>query len=389
MAPLDPPFAAREVGGAARPAHYRVAIASGLSAADLRETSAPTPFQDIAWLGSWYEALASRPEVAPLVVTVRDDRTGEVALVLPLVLRTLGRLRVIEFADLNLTDYNAPLLGAAAPRDRMAAVRLWRAVCQALPPADILRLTKLERSPGGRANPLALLRGTVPCALIGNALQASRCPEAPRGFPLARDERKHLARTWRIFTSEPGAAFERITEDGRAREALAALERLQADRMSVLGAAYRLSEPDVARFYRLLIERGLADGCVVLTALTAGDEFVAVQLGLRQAERCITIRVGMAGGRWARCSPGRLVIERTMAALHAEGVRDFDLGIGAYPYKSRFGCRPLPLVDVVRPLSWRGLAPAARALLVGHLRTRPGLDRRLRAWLGRVEAFKF
>ena len=37
--------------------------------------------------------------------------------------------------------------------------------------------------------------------------------------------------------------------------------------------------------------------------------------------------------RW----PGLLVTERTMAALHAEGVRRFDLSIGNQDYQRRFG----------------------------------------------------
>lgn len=389
MTSLDRSFEAGSVAPSSHPDLYRVEVASRFSPEILHGVNAPTAFQRMPWLGSWYEALAERPDVSALVITVRDGATGEVALVLPLVLRIVGRLRVIEFADLNLTDYNAPLLGPAAPRDGAAMRRLWRAVRRALPAADVLRLSKLEPRLSGRPNPLALMRGAVPCALAGNTLDTRQDLHSRQGTVLSREERKHIARTWRIFTKEPDAAFERITKIARGKDVLAALESLQAGRMNALGAPYVLNEPRHALFYRLLIERGIADGSVVLTALTAGDEIVAVHLGLRHEERCITIRVGMAGGRWASCSPGRLVIARTMAALQAEGVRVFDLGIGDYTYKRRLGCKPLPLLDVVQPLSWRGLAPAARALLVGHLRTRPGLNRRLRSWVCRFDAFKF
>ncbi|WP_342165812.1 GNAT family N-acetyltransferase [Methylobacterium sp. SD21] len=376
----------------AAPVEYRVEVARRAGESAFRGGFAPTIFQTATWLDSWYETLAGRDDVTTLVVTIRDGRTGDLALVLPLVMRRIGPLRVIEFADLNLTDYNAPLLGPAAPRSRAEAIRLWRAVRRALPRADLIRLAKMEADQGQRPNPLTLLPGAVACALNGNVIRIDGDYDGWRRTGLEKTVRKELERSWRVFSKNPGAAFVRVTEPEQAQRLLAAIDQRQETRMASLGAEYFLNEPDVAAFYRRLVERALADGNAVLTALMAdGDaepEMVAGLLGLRQGDRYIMIRIGQTGGKWANCSPGRLIIERTMAALHAEGVRTFDFSIGNYDYKRRFGCQALPLVDVVRPLSWRGLAPAARALLVGHLRTRPELDRRMRTWLGRFSAFK-
>jgi CelD/BcsL family acetyltransferase involved in cellulose biosynthesis len=72
-----------------------------------------------------------------------------------------------------------------------------------------------------------------------------------------------------------------------------------------------------------------------------------------------------------------------MAALHKEGVRQFDLSIGNYAYKRRFGAVQLPLVDVSIALGWRGLPYVVRDLAAQRLRRYPRLyDRVLRA-LGR------
>ncbi|MGO4781233.1 GNAT family N-acetyltransferase, partial [Lysobacter sp. 2RAB21] len=67
---------------------------------------------------------------------------------------------------------------------------------------------------------------------------------------------------------------------------------------------------------------------MILTALTAGEEVVAALLGLRRNNEYAMIRIGNAAGEWRNCSPGRLVIERTMAALHAQGVRQFEFSRG-------------------------------------------------------------
>ena len=90
------------------------------------------------------------------------------------------------------------------------------------------------------------------------------------------------------------------------------------------------------------------------------------------------IRISNAGEKWSNCSPGRLIIERTMAALHRDGVREFDFSVGNYAYKRRFGVAPLPLVDISAALSWRGWPFALRDRAVGVLRNYPQLDARLR-----------
>ncbi len=94
----------------------------------------------------------------------------------------------------------------------------------------------------------------------------------------------------------------------------------------------------------------------------SGDEPVAALLGVTDGESFAMVRLSHAGGDWARIGLGRLIIERTMHALHEEGCRHFDFTIGDYPYKSGFGVEPSPLVDLVSAESWRGKARSAGAL---------------------------
>jgi CelD/BcsL family acetyltransferase involved in cellulose biosynthesis len=60
------------------------------------------------------------------------------------------------------------------------------------------------------------------------------------------------------------------------------------------------------------------------------------------------VRISTSGVKeWSNCSPGRLVIVRTMQMLHAQGFRHFDFSIGNYAYKRRLGVEPQPLRDLV------------------------------------------
>ncbi len=339
-----------------------------------------TAFQHRGWLEAWYGAFAGRPDIEPRLVTVRDRRTGELALLLPLIQRKHHGVRFVEFADLELTDYNLPVLGPAAPRDAKAATAMWREIRKTLD-GDVLRVRKMPLEVDGRPNPLALLPGAGASSVNGNIVVIGEDYDAWR-FTLERTVRKELERSWRVFTRDPRAGFELVTDKERALELLAAMEMQQGERMQQLGLNYILDGEECAGFYRRLVASEIG-GLATITALTSGDEVVAALLGIRRGDTYILVRISNAGEKWSNCSPGRLVIERTMAALHSDGVRKFDFSIGNYPYKRRFGVVALPLADITLPIGWRGLPVVLRDRAARWVRRHPELASRLKAMLGR------
>jgi len=87
----------------------------------LNDLSLATPFQHPQWLDAWYGAFAGPDDVEPLIAIICDAATGEQVALLPLIRRLQKGIRIVEFADLELTDYNAPMLTVAAPRDAKGA----------------------------------------------------------------------------------------------------------------------------------------------------------------------------------------------------------------------------------------------------------------------------
>src|SRR5258708_37900626 len=124
--------------------------------------------------------------------------------------------------------------------------------------------------------------------------------------------------------------------------------------MQQLGLNFILNDETCAAFYRNLVGGGVDNGYVVVSALTVGEEVVATLLGIRAGSHYLMVRISNAGEKWSNCSPGRLIIERTMAALHKDGVREFDFSIGNYAYKRPFCIMSLPLVDISAALGRRG-----------------------------------
>ena len=342
-----------------------------------------TPFQDPQWLGAWYGAFAGVDGVEPLIALISNAVTSEQVALLPLVRRVQNGIRIVEFADLNLTDYNAPVLTAAAPREALAALIMWRELLAALKGlpggADLVRLRKMPTDLDGRPNPLALLDGAGDSSLNGNVVTTGDDFDAYR-YSLERTVRKELERSWRVFTRDPAAAFEIIGDRTEALRVLSTMEIQQGARMQHLGLNFILNDETCAAFYRNLVGENIGSGYAVLSALTVGEEVVATLLGIRSGSSYVMVRISNAGEKWSNCSPGRLIIERTMAALHRDGVRVFDFSIGNYAYKRRFGVAPIPLVDLTAALSWRGIPYALRDRAVRELRRHP----RLAALVGRA-----
>jgi CelD/BcsL family acetyltransferase involved in cellulose biosynthesis len=326
-----------------------------------------TAFQHPLWFESWYGAFE---EASPLIAIVTDSVTERPVALVPLILRVSHGVRIVEFADLNVTDYNAPVLRVGAALDVAEA----RSMCQALVAAlrrlpggaDLIRLRKM---PGGQLNPLAVLGRAGSSSLNGNIIAIGEDFEAYRDSI----KRMQLPRSWRVFARHPGASFRLIETVDEALEIIEVMDAQQQARMQKLGLPFALNDATHAKFYRDLVRRGLSEGYAVVSALTCDEGVVATVLGIKQGGSFVFLRISNAGQRWKNCSPSRLIIERTMAALHAQGLRRFDLSIGNYPFKRRFGAVQLRLTDASIALTWRGAPYAWRDFAAQSLRRHPRL----------------
>ena len=342
-----------------------------------------TTFQHPHWLEAWYGAFNV---AAPLIAIISDATTNRQVALVPLIRRVQGGIRIVEFADLNLTDYNAPILGFGAPQDETPT----RALCQALVTAlrklpegaDLVRLRKMPANVGGRPNPFTSLGRLGSCSLNGNLIAVGDDFEVYR----TAIKRMQLPRSWRVFNRYPGAAFRMIATVDEALNILDTMDAQQQARMQRLGLEFVLNDETRAKFYRDLVVRGLREGYAVVSALTCDEEIVATVLGIRQGNYFVFLRISNAGKRWSHCSPSRLIIERTMAALHKDGVRQFDLSVGNYAFKRRFGAVQFPLTDASIALGWRGVPYVLRDRTAQWLRRHPWLARIVGRVLGKQQS---
>ncbi|MBC9879658.1 GNAT family N-acetyltransferase [Bradyrhizobium sp. INPA01-394B] len=329
-----------------------------------------TAFQHGYWLDAWYEAFRG---VAPLIAIITDAATGRDIAMVPMFSHVRRGIRVVEFADLGVSDNNAPILACDANFDAAGAQAISTALVDALRASpdrfDLLRLKKMPTHVGAKMNPLVSLGRSGSSSLNGNLVLTGD----DYAHYLASIKRMQMPRCWRVFSRHAGARFEIATEVIHAHELLDVMDVQQQERMQQLGSRFVLNDEAHARFYREVARQGVADGYAVISALVCDEGIVATTLGVRYGATYFLLRIGHAGKPWAKCSPGLLVTERTMAALHQQGVRRFDLSIGNHDYKRRFGAEPVPLTDASVALSWRGLPYVLRDHAAQGLRRHPRL----------------
>ncbi len=365
-------------------AAYHVLVSADWPATRDRWARDPAPttcgqFQTASWLDAWYASQADQGEPCLIDVTLNGDLVVRLALVVT----RRGAKRVLEFADLGVSDFNAPILGPAAPVTPVDAARLWRSVTKVAPRVDLIDLRKMPLTVGGRKNPLALLKGISPSPMTGHLIDMADWASYHAG--LDRRVRMEFERCWRVFQRRQDACFLRTRDVGEALRILDAMDQQQRARLNEIGQAFLLDRPVEAAFYRHDLARRLAANEVIVTALMDGPNVVAALYAFSDGETPAVVRISNAGGEWSNVSPGRLIVHRTMHHLASEGFRHFDLSVGDYDYKRRLGPHKTPLLERVTAASWRGQTSALRQRAVGLVRRHPQWDARLRRLLGRPD----
>ena len=343
-----------------------------------------SPFQKPIWLANWYGAMPAATGVAPLFVAVRDRRTGADVLLLPLVTRRARGLDIVEFADLDITDCNAPAVAPGLLADPAAAADAIAAVRAALPRCDVLRLTKMPTMIGGHANPLAAPTLDRPSTTDSLPTWSVHAPGSWDDYlkSLDRYTRKELGRSLRLCEQIGPTRLVRARTAAEGLAILDVVDALQRERLARTQTRHVFDDPGPRNFYRSLVTDGVPDGDTLAMGLEIGGEVVAGVIGVLDRPRVTVLRIANRTGDYARIGLGRVLLEQTFKALHAEGFTHLDLSIGDGEHKRRLGGTSELLVERVEAMSLRGgmaiAAGRAKALVKRRLPAAAALASRLR-----------
>jgi CelD/BcsL family acetyltransferase involved in cellulose biosynthesis len=338
--------------------------------ARLFETSAATAFQHPLWLHALYERLLQHNGALPLIVTVRRASDRSLAMVLPLVKRRYAALRVVEFADLRVSDYVAAVADEASFAAIVGDQATRRQILSVLRPYDLLRFGKLADG----TLPLNRVFGIARPESMGMnayAVPLSGPYEAWREQRLQPSFRKELDKKRRQLHRKGQVRFEQSTAAADIATTFDALRLYRRDRFEANGGGELLQIPAYFDFYVSIAMR--TDFARTYT-LRIDDKTIAGALGLAHRGSLLVILGGFTQTEFKNQSVGSLMFQEIARDCIERGETLLDFTIGDEPYKLMFGAEPGPMWQMSRAGSPLGYAAG---MLVEKLPSAKALARRL------------
>jgi len=318
--------------------------------AELFSHSHATAFQSPLWLDRLYARLVPHVGAQPLVITVRSRADGRLAMVLPLLRQRRGAMRVVELADLRVSDYVAPVCNeftfARILRDKTACEEIRRA----LMPYDLIRVQKMI---DGSMALEQLLDVKSRTAMKMNAYAV------PLSAPFARWRAESISRSYGKELDKKGRQLRR---KGEVRF------ECSADPEAIKGTFHAMREYRRARFqdddllqkdpyfdfYVDTAIRGAQAGLSRTYTLFLDGRPIAGVWGLLHKHEFLVILGGFDLAGYKNYSIGALVFEQVARDCIERGDISLDFTIGDEPYKRLFGAQPTSLWMITRPGSRLG-----------------------------------
>lgn len=325
---------------------------------DLHARSGATAFQHPVWLDAFYAHVAPARGAEKVVITGRDEE-GRLAFVLPMIRRRLSGVRMVESADLGVSDYSAPVidrnyLPSAAVRNTIAAL---------LRPIDILRIKPV------RAEMVDAWLGFLDANAARLDFHAhAASPSAPydqwRAEALSPGFRSSLDRKARRLAREGVVTLERVLGEDRLRDAIESIRSARRGRFD----GDPIQANSVRDFYAEVAVRGATEGAARIYRLAQGGETVGHVFGLTHAGRFHYLLIGCDYERFGRFSPGLIFYDRMMRDWCEEGGEVFDFTIGDEPFKADYATRPTTMWQLSARPTLRGSLAALAAEARDRLR---------------------
>jgi len=314
--------------------------------AQLFDRSAATAFQHPIWLHSLYTRLAPAAGATALVLVVRYRATGALAMVLPLLRIRRGPIRTVEFADLRVSDYLAPVCSPDVLSQLLGDAAACAQIRRLVRPFDLLRMAKL---PDARLPIEDLLGAPRRVSMDTNAYATVLVApfEQWRASAMDRSYQKELAKKYRQLQKKGALSFSCCGDGPAVLETLDVMRKFRGPRFHAQGDGDLLQRPEYYGFYSDVALRGMGSFVRVYAMKMDGDVIAAV-LGLCHRGSFLVIMSAFDIEGYKSQSLGALMFEQVARDCIERGDQMLDFTIGDEPYKKLFGGRPSPMWAVTQ-----------------------------------------
>lgn len=335
-----------------------------------------TFFQSYEWHSTWARAAAAAAGETPLIVAAWDQ-DGALAAILPFAVRQRFGQRSLVWMAQSASAYNMGLFrrdasawsgGAWDPRRMLDAVR------KTDPSIAFVHLSGQPARWDGMQNPFAALDTQVASGPVYGIGLSSSFEDLTLRFSGRRRNRHR--RSLRKLESA-GVTFESITDPVERLRAFQEFVRQKSHQLGKRGAANMYETPAIADLYARLLTGAQTRERFVVYAAKQAERYLAVSIGVRQAQTYFDIMLSMDAGELEQLSPGFLMVSRVVENECEAGTGRFDFGPGLTELKSTWQAEPLERFDTILSLRTVGLPAAsmkrARFAIERGIRSQPTL----------------
>jgi len=313
-------------------------------------TSKCTPFQSFDWLKHWHESVGDPLlKITPSIIVIEEDK--KVVALLPLGIRRLLGIRVLEWLGGNNTDYMCPLISEDSDLFTKDFKNTWKKIIEKLKPLDLIFLSKqLDLKKG---NPFVsilenkVLMNSYQCFLKGNWESFSKENLSKKVLADCRRQRKRLSKLGKI-------SFTIVKETGDLKATTKIMIKQKSRRYIETGSWDMFSIKEYRDFYLNLKKKLGIVGETHVSYLSLDNEVIATHWGLVSSDTFYYLMPTYEGDGWERFSPGKLLLEFLLKWSLENNLKVFDLTVGDELYKKRWSNKTSPIYEHISPVSFYG-----------------------------------
>jgi CelD/BcsL family acetyltransferase involved in cellulose biosynthesis len=323
---------------------------------ELDAHAAVRPFQQYAWVAAWVRTIGTAGGWRLKVATLWQE--GRLVAVLPLCIRRVNGMRILEWAAARVSDYCDAIVDPRIDQD-FALHTLWEAVARS-GGFDVARLSHV-RTDARFFSVLGALRpwtetledaGGVPIAWSSGAEWLQRQTAGMRDR-VKYNSRRMLKAGFEVRVCGKADSSSRIIET---------LVRQKRPWLAARGLSSFIDEPGGVEFLQSVVAASAERGELHLSTVQNQERIAACDLAF--------VREGVIYSYLASFEPelhkysfGRILTDSLLMWACDNGMRRLDLLLGAYDYKTEYQCTLEPVRTLVIP---RG--PIGRAALFFYRR---------------------
>jgi len=299
----------------------------------LQDTACSTAFQTYSWISLLLDKVGNALSATPAIVLVSSE-SGTPLMLIPLAERRHGPMRVLEFVDFGISDYNAPIIRRdfAAELGRQGFSALWRRILEQIGTADTVDFKKMPPTIEGVPNPFTQLNCQPDTLAFNSPLNA--------GFAgyiktLGSHMNCELRRTRRKLDAMGPVELRVASDPETAATLLKATIEHKSAWCRATGARDQISKPPYPAFYDAFVRQqvgSVAHSCALMVA----DRMIAGNFGLVWRGRFYGLIQSSDFENYRMYSPGNHLLVEVIRWCCENGISLFDFSIGSESYKERW-----------------------------------------------------